>query len=82
MYNHHRLHALDGSGYQFIADAIGKIDKLNPQLASRMATPLTRWHRYDHERQGLMKARLEQLSNSPEISKDLFEIVSKSLQAE
>lgn len=81
MYNHHRLHALDGSGYQFIADAIGEIDKLNPQLASRMATPLTRWHRYDHERQGLMKARLEQLSHSPEISKDLFEIVSKSLQA-
>jgi aminopeptidase N len=81
MFNHHRLHAMDGSGYQFVADAISTIDKLNPQLASRLATPLTRWHRYDHARQGLMKARLEQLSSSPQISKDLFEIVSKSLQA-
>ncbi|XOV81928.1 MAG: aminopeptidase N [bacterium] len=80
MYNHHRLHALDGSGYQFVADAIAVIDQLNPQLASRLATPLTRWHRYDPNRALLMKARLEQLSDSPQISKDLFEIVSKSLQ--
>lgn len=79
MYNHRQLHALDGSGYAYVADAVDRIDRLNPQLASRLATPLTRWHRYDAKRQGLMKDQLQRLIDEPDISKDLFEIVSKSL---
>ncbi len=79
MYNHRQLHALDGSGYAYVGDAVNQIDRLNPQLASRLATPLTRWHRYDVKRQSLMKDQLQRLIDEPEISKDLFEIVSKSL---
>ena len=78
--NHRRLHALDGSGYAYLADAVSRLDGLNPQLAARVATPLTRWQRYDEKRQGLMRASLEQLVSKEEISKDLFEIVTKSLQ--
>jgi aminopeptidase N len=79
MYNHKRLHAADGSGYQYLAEAVGRLDRLNPQLAARIATPLTRWQRYDEPRQALMRSNLEHLVSAASISKDLYEIVSKSL---
>jgi aminopeptidase N len=79
MLNNRRFHALDGSGYQFLKEAIEKLDALNPQIASRLATPLTRMGRYDTARQQLMRARLNELAESPNLSRDLYEIVIKSL---
>lgn len=79
MYNHRRFHALDGSGYAYLAQTIGNVDRLNPQLASRLATPLTRWGRYDVKRQGLMRQALEGIAGIENLSKDLFEIVTKAL---
>ncbi len=79
MYNHKQLHAPDGSGYDYLAQVILTLDGLNPQVASRITTPLTRWQRYDKKRQGMMRTALERISNNEAISKDLYEIVSKSL---
>ncbi len=79
MLNNRRFHALDGSGYQFLKEAIEKLDALNPQIASRLATPLTRMGRYDSVRQQLMRGCLNELSESPNLSRDLYEIVIKSL---
>ena len=79
MFNHKRLHALDGSGYACLADAVATLDDTNPQLAARIATPLTRWQRYDEARQALMRGHLETLAGRDGVSKDLFEIASKSL---
>ncbi|MEM7078188.1 MAG: aminopeptidase N [Pseudomonadota bacterium] len=78
MYNHRRFHDLDGSGYDFLARVLKRLDKSNPQIASRLATPLTRWQRYDTKRGAMMRARLEELMQQ-DLSKDLYEIVSKSL---
>ncbi len=36
------FHAADGSGYAFLADKVIKLDALNPQMAARMISPLTR----------------------------------------
>jgi|TARA_B110000971_G_scaffold221984_2_gene272221 aminopeptidase N len=79
MLNNRRFHALDGSGYEFMGQAVAKLDELNPQIASRLATPLARFGRYDNKRQGLMRGVLEDLSRRQDLSKDLYEIVSKSL---
>ena len=81
MLNLRRLHALDGSGYRFVADAVAEIDALNPQIAARLATPLTRWKKFDGQRQQLMQSALRGLldESGRGPSKDLFEIVSKSL---
>ena len=79
MYNHRGLHAPDGSGYAYLAAAIAKIDDLNPQIAARLTTPLTRWRRYDTTRQSLMRQALQDLATREGISKDLLEIVTKSL---
>ncbi|MFJ1268440.1 aminopeptidase N [Legionella lytica] len=81
MANPRNFHAPDGSGYQFLAEMLLTLDKLNPQIAARMASPFTRWQRYDRPRQMLMRQQLEQLAKQS-LSRDLAEVVSKSLVAE
>lgn len=78
MANPRNFHALDGGGYAFLAEMLVALDKLNPQIAARMANPFTRWQRYDKPRQMLMRQQLEQLAKQ-NLSRDLNEVVSKSL---
>ncbi|WP_416310557.1 aminopeptidase N [Pseudomonas sp. W03] len=73
------FHRADGAGYRFLADQIITLNALNPQIASRLLTPLTRWRKYAPERQALMRAELERILASGELSSDVFEVVSKSL---
>ena len=73
------FHAADGSGYRFLADLVIQLNALNPQIASRQLAPLTRWRKYDDARQALMKAELERIRGSGELSADVYEVVSKSL---
>jgi len=74
------FHREDGAGYEFLADQIIVLNDLNPQIASRLLTPLTRWKKYPVESQRLMKAQLERIMASPDLSKDVYEVVSKSLK--
>ncbi len=74
-----QFHHLSGRGYALLADVIERLDAINPSIAARMVTPLTHWARFDDQRQALMRAQLQRLHDKPAISKDLFEIVSKSL---
>lgn len=78
MANPRNFHHIDGSGYQFLAEMLVVLDKINPQIAARLATPFTRWQRYDKQRQLLMRQQLEQLAQL-KLSRDLEEVVSKSL---
>ncbi|MBU6959901.1 aminopeptidase N [Pseudomonas sp. CVAP len=73
------FHAADGSGYRFLADLVIELNGFNPQIASRQLAPLTRWRKYDSARQALMKAELERIRGSGQLSSDVFEVVSKSL---
>ena len=75
------FHLKSGAGYRFLADQIIVLNRLNPQIAARMLTPLTRWQKYDEERQALMRSELERIMLEPELSKDVYEVVSKSLVA-
>jgi len=72
------FHDEEGSGYAFLADLIIDLDKRNPQLASRLCTPLTRWRKMEVNLSVLMKAELERIL-AQELSKDVYEVVSKSL---
>jgi aminopeptidase N len=73
------FHAADGSGYRFLADLVIQLNGFNPQIASRQLAPLTRWRKYDSARQALMKAELERIRASGNLSSDVYEVVSKSL---
>jgi len=74
-----RFHADDGRGYSFLADRVIELDPLNPQIASRLLYPMTRWRRYDTDRQALMRAQLERVLDVEGLSNDVYEVVSKSL---
>lgn len=73
------FHALDGSGYEFLADVVLELDGLNGQVASRMVSAFTKWRKYEPTRQAAMKAQLERIAAKPGLSENVYEIVSKSL---
>jgi len=75
------LHRADGSGYRFVADYVLKLDRLNGQLSSRLVSCLTRWRRYEPERSQLMRDELERIAASDTLSSNLYEVISKSLDA-
>ncbi len=74
-----RFHDPAGEGYAFLADQALAIDPMNPQIAARLVSAFTMWKRYDKKRQALMKAQLERIAKTQKLSKDVHEIVSKSL---
>jgi aminopeptidase N len=76
--NHIGFHHGSGAGYEFLADQVLVLDKLNPQIAARLLTPLTRWKKFDATRQALMQVQLQRLKAQPEHSRDVFEVVEKS----
>ena len=77
--NFFRFHQEDGRGYQWLASQIQALDKSNPQVAARLLTPLIRWQQFAEPFQSKMHQALQQIANTSELSKDVFEIVSKSL---
>jgi aminopeptidase N len=74
------FHAKDGAGYEFIADSVIEIDRLNPQVAARMAGSFSLWRRFDVDRQALMKQAVERIKNTEGLSKDTFEVCLRTLK--
>ena len=77
--NHVRFHAAAGGGYAFLADQVLALDRLNPQIAARMARGFDRWKRFDSERKTKAKTQLERIRDAAGLSKDVAEIVDKAL---
>ena len=77
--NQRAFHDPSGAGYRFLADKVIAVDRLNPQTAARLIPPLGRWRRFDEARASLMRAELSRVLETPGLSKDVFEQVSKSL---
>ena len=74
-----RFHVSDGAGYKFLADNIIRLDVLNPQVAARMSNAFSQWRHYDKNRQNMMKNQMDRIINSDGLSRDVYEVMSKSL---
>jgi len=74
------FHDLTGAGYRFVGDRIIEIDRLNSQVAARLASAFNRWRRYDRVRQGLMRSQLQRLAEVPGLSSDVSEILANALE--
>ena len=72
------FHNTDGSGYALLGDAVRRLQSDNPQIASRMLAPLTRFKRYAHG-QDMMRAELSSIAALDNLSQDVFEVVQRSL---
>ncbi|MCG9025608.1 aminopeptidase N [Laribacter hongkongensis] len=73
------FHRADGAGYALMADQVLAVDAINPQVAARLVTAFNRWRKVDPARRELMQAALQRIAAAPDLSKDVYEIVSKSL---
>ncbi len=78
--NQLRFHQADGSGYAVLADQVLRLDAMNPQVAARLTAPFARWRRFDSNRRQLMQRQLERLASERTLSRDVSEIVTKSLK--
>ncbi|MGO1616964.1 MAG: aminopeptidase N [Oceanisphaera sp.] len=74
-----QFHRIDGRGYDLLTSVLTQLNSSNPQVAARMITPLIQFARLDDTRQLLIKDRLQQLMALPDLSRDLFEKISKAL---
>jgi aminopeptidase N len=73
------FHQADGAGYRLIADLILALDPINAQTAARFVPSLGRWRRIEPVRGALMRAELERIVAAPNLSRDTYEQVSRSL---
>jgi aminopeptidase N len=69
----------DGAGYDFVIRNVAAIDKFNPSIAARMLGAFRNWYALEAGRRGLAKRALQGFAKSPELSRDVYEIVSKML---
>ena len=73
------FHAADGGGYRWIAEQLVALDRLNPQVASRLARAFDRWKKYDTTRQAHARAALEALRETQGLSPNVMEVVDRAL---
>ncbi len=80
MGNPAHFHQLSGEGYRFLADRVLQLNAINPQMAARLAVGFSQWRRYEPRRRALMQEQLQRIAQEKNLSKDVYEIVSKSLE--
>ena len=73
------FHDVSGAGYRFLADIITELDPRNGQVAARMVAPLGQWRRFDATRQALMRQELQRILAFPGLSRNTFEMATKSI---
>lgn len=75
-----KFHDQSGQGYGLLRDVIIELNEINPQIAARQVVPLREWRRYTPTLQSHMKEALQSIMDTPNLSNDVFEVVSKSLK--
>ncbi|NIJ41983.1 aminopeptidase N [Parvibaculum indicum] len=77
--NQVRFHAEDGAGYEFVADKVLELDRLNPQVAARMLGSFKSWRQFEAGRRAKMEAALKRIAETEGLSRDVYEIATKTL---
>lgn len=73
------FHRRDGAGYRLLASKAVELDRRNPSVAARLLTAFGRWRRFDKGRQELMRGELERVAGTAGLSRDSYEIASRTL---
>mmetsp|Transcript_44396 Transcript_44396/g.71114 ORF Transcript_44396/g.71114 Transcript_44396/m.71114 type:complete len:892 (+) Transcript_44396:4398-7073(+) len=67
-----------GKGYEYLADKVIKLDKINPQVAAGVARKFLEWHKFELPWSSLAHAQLERIARE-DLCPDVFEVVKLSL---
>ncbi|MEM9437090.1 MAG: aminopeptidase N [Pseudomonadota bacterium] len=73
------FHTASGAGYALLADWLIKLDAVNPQTTARMTSAFSTWRRYDADRQALIREALTRIKETPGLSRDTDEMVTRLL---
>jgi aminopeptidase N len=74
------FHHPSGAGYDLYTEALLTMDARNPQTAARLSTAFETWRRYGPDRRSAIRNRLERISVTPGLSRDLGEMVGRMLE--
>ena len=77
--NSSAFHQDDGAGYAYAAQKILQLDAINPQIAARLANPFVHWRKLVAGQDQLMKSQLEAMLANDDMSNDLNELLTTSL---
>jgi len=73
------FHAPDGGGYRLISRWVARLDRINPQVAARLASSFTAWKKYTPALKSQMQTALREIAALPKLSRDVGEIAERSL---
>jgi aminopeptidase N len=74
------FNAAHGEGYRVLADVILRLDAANPQVAARLATGLRSWRLFNAARRVKAQGEMQRILDQPGLSRDVYEIISRTLQ--
>jgi aminopeptidase N len=77
--NHTQFNRRDGAGYGFVADIVLALDPKNPQVAARLMGAFRSWRALEATRRGEAEAVLRRVAAVPALSRDVHDIVARSL---
>ncbi|WP_164657908.1 aminopeptidase N [Tropicibacter sp. Alg240-R139] len=75
--NHAGFHHVGGAAYMLLADWLIRLDPVNPQTTARMCSAFQTWRRYDDNRQGLIGVQLDRIAATPDLSRDVTEMITR-----
>ncbi len=70
----------DGAGYAFLTEKVLQVDRLNPQIASRLLSAFRSYRGLEPNRRMLAAAALAKVAETADISRDIREIVTRMLE--
>lgn len=74
------FHAADGSGYEWLADMVLAVDKVNYQVSARIVSAFTAVKQVDKARQALIQKQLRRILDTEGLSPNVSEIVAKTVE--
>lgn len=74
------FHHASGRGYNLLKQVIVKLDRINPQTAARLLTPMGRYQKLDMARKRHIKAALKEILSQEDLSRPVFEVTSKAIK--
>jgi aminopeptidase N len=77
--NHTQFNRIDGAGYDFVADTMLALDPKNPQVAARIMGAFRSWRALEAKRRQRAEATLRRVANTPALSRDVHDIVTRTL---
>lgn len=79
--NQTQFYRADGAGFDFLADSVLELDPKNPQVAARLTTAFRSWRALESGRQARAETALRRIAAAQNLSRDLRDIVDRSLEA-